>query len=623
MKSDSRCAAVAVSQRSFAMADDAYPPLLAATSLHESPAWIDEIDRFFSVSKRGSTLATEFRAGTTAFLATANNFVVNAHIMSHAGLDPERQLVSGAFAAGVTCIISGLLSNLPLGMVPSVGPNVYIAYSLVGPHLFEVHEALGISAACGLVLMVLSLTPVLRMILGLMPLSIKYGLLVGTGLLTAFIGLKSIGVIVPDQHGQDIVALGDLHSLPCLISLVSLIFTASMLYNAVTGAVLIGMLSATLVSWYLLDEWPAKFLSLQGLYCFELKFGMLATQQAWAEVASLLLMLLFSVSGAIIGSAKMAGLLAEDGSVRGSTAVFVCSGLGTMLSASLGTAPVFVSMSAAAGIRDGGRTGLVSVVIGIYSLLTAFVLSPLASAVPECAVSPVLVLVGVSMTGEAREIQWWNILDALPAFLCAIFQPFTYSVSNGIYAGCGMSIILFFSTGTFLSFCPSLHMYARATKRDILGEPTGQLHSRQTSLESAGAEEVAAGAIESPVVKAMHRYCGGASFGLDEDAGDLDIRTKLVRLGITSKYEALHLIEEASKFVGLDPAKMLEVVSERLEAGRNVESHYMGGVPGFETARTSQELHHLLPRRHSEQLDPVAVASKQRRNRWFRMGTHA
>ena len=609
------------------MVNQASSPLLATTPLHDNPAWVDEIDRYFSVSRRGSTLATEFRAGTTAFLATANNFVVNAHIMSHAGLDPERQLVSGAFAAGVTCIVAGLLSNLPLGMVPSVGPNVYIAYSLVGPHLFEVHEALGISAACGLVLAMLSLTPMLRMILGLMPLSIKYGLLVGTGLLTAFIGLKSIGVIVADK-GQDIVALGDLHSLPCLISMISLIFTASLLYNAVTGSVLIGMLTATLAAWYMLDDWPTRFVSVQGLHFFELSFGVLGTQTAWAEVASLLLMLLFSLSGAIIGSAKMAGLLAEDGSVRGSTAVFVSSGLGTILSAFLGTAPIFVSMSAAAGIRDGGRTGLVSIVIGLYSLLTAFVLSPVASAVPECAVSPVLVLVGVSMTGEAREIQWWNMLDALPAFLCAIFQPFTYSVSNGIYAGCGMSIILFFSTGTFLSYCPTLRMHAADSKVGILGEP--KLHLERQRSESSALLDTETGvvadqvAIESPLVKAMHRYCDGGPFGLEEDMDDdSDIRTKLIHLGISSKYEALHFIEQASKFVGLDPAKMMAVVSERLEAGRNVESHYMGGIPGFETAQTNQELmhQHALTRTHSEHLSPAEVASKLRRNRYFRAGT--
>jgi len=598
-------------------AEDSTSPLLAVEVSSSRPAWMQEIDRFFCVSFRGSTLATEFRAGTTAFLATANNFVVNAHIMQHAGLEPEEQLVSGAFAAGVTCIMCGFLSNLPLGMVPSVGPNVYIAYSLVGPHLFDVHQALGISAACGVVLTALSMTPALRMILGLMPLSIKYGLLVGTGLLTAFIGLKSIGVIVPDHHGQDIVALGDLHSLPCMIAMISLVFTASMLYNAVTGAVLIGMLGATLASWCLLNEWPSRFISLHGVHLFDLDFSMLASPLAWNEVAALLLMLLFSLSGAIIGSGKMAGLLSEDGSVRGSTAVFVCSGLGTVLSAMLGTAPIFVSMSAAAGIREGGRTGLVSVVIGIYSLLTAFVLSPLASAVPECAVSPVLVLVGVSMTGEAREIQWWNMLDALPAFLCAVFQPFTYSVSNGIYAGCGMSLVLFFSTGEFLAFFPSLRKWVVSD-----GAAESRVDLGPSDVEESALSRTSS--VESPMVKHMHQYLDDRKISVDpEDAADLDIRRRLIRLGFSSKYEALHLIEEASKFVGLDPAKMMEVVSDRLEAGRNVESHYMGGVPGFESAK-EDIARKVLERRHSEAWEPAVLASKRRPKTFmsFRAGSH-
>jgi len=221
--------------------------------------------------------------------------------------------------------------------------------------------------------------------------------------------------------------LGDLSSIPFFISATSLVLTASLLYRAVTGAVLLGMLSSTLLAWIYLDAWPTQIVAFQGLSWMMPNFYVLNQQQAWTELGSLLLMLLFSLSGAIIGTAKMAGLLQEDGGVRGSTAVYMSSGLGTALSAFLGTSPIFVSMSAAAGVRDGGRTGLVSLVIGIYSLLTAFVLSPLASAIPECAIAPVLVLVGVSMTGEAREIQWWNMLDALPAFLCAIFQPFTYS----------------------------------------------------------------------------------------------------------------------------------------------------------------------------------------------------
>ncbi|CAK9103090.1 unnamed protein product [Durusdinium trenchii] len=556
--------------------------------LEEPQPWTWAIDRYFSISLRGSTIATELRAGTTAFLATANNFVVNAHIMSHAGLHPETSLVSGAFAAGVTCILCGMLSNLPLGLVPSVGPNVYIAYSLVGPRLFSTQQALAISATSGVCLVLLSLTPLLRIVLGLMPLSIKYGLLVGTGLLTAFIGLKSIGVVTA---GEDIVALGDLNSTAFVISAASLVFTASLLYNAVTGAVLLGMLSSTLIAWIYLDDWPTKIFALQGLSFSMPNFDALSQQQAFSEIASLMLMLLFSLSGAIIGTAKMAGLLQEDGGVRGSTAVYMSSGLGTLLAAFLGTSPIFVSMSAAAGVRDGGRTGLVSLVIGVYSLLTAFVLSPLASAIPECAIAPVLVLVGVSMTGEAREIQWWNMLDALPAFLCAVFQPFTYSVSNGIYAGVAMSFILFFTTGSFLAYIPSFQKT----------EPRGLV------------EEVSAMIEHSP----QQRYSSPKVVPEEEDSDVAPVRQGLIHLGLSGKQEALHLLESAAEMLGLDSKKMMEVVLECLDAGRNVESHYMGGIPGFETAMADQELHrrHLFRRSSEHHMDAASIAARALRNR--------
>eukprot|EP00434_Breviolum_minutum_P022199 symbB.v1.2.019595.t3/scaffold1611.1/size109513/1 len=471
-------------------------PLLAFEFQPQSP-WKEAIDRYFCISLRGSSLTTELRAGDDVTFRC---------------LEPEKQLVSGAFAAGVTCILCGVLSNLPLGLVPSVGPNVYIAYSLVGPGLFSKEKALAISAMSGLFLVLLSLTPLLRIVLGLMPLSIKYGLLVGTGLLTAFIGLKSIGVVV--HGGEDIVALGDLSSIPFFISATSLVLTASLLYRAVTGAVLLGMLSSTLLAWIYLDAWPTQIVAFQGLSWMMPNFDVLNQQQAWTELGSLLLMLLFSLSGAIIGTAKMAGLLQEDGGVRGSTAVYMSSGLGTALSAFLGTSPIFASRCENAG--NG------------------------------------LVLVGVSMTGEAREIQWWNMLDALPAFLCAIFQPFTYSVSNGIYAGVAMSSILFFTTGSFLSYIPSFQK---------------------------------ADSVEVQEVRQMARLCSPQSA---HSGPSFPICTQEEE---SENAPALNLMESAAELLGLDSKKMMEVVLERLDAGRNVQSHYMGGIPGYETAITDQELH--------------------------------
>jgi len=524
------------------------------------------LDVLFCISMRGSTVSTEIRAGTTAFLATANNFIVNAHIMSHAGLDTGTSVVSGAFASAFACITSGILSNLPLGLVPSVGPNVFLAYSLVAKHVCTTDEALAISTACGVVLLVSSLTPAVKLALGLVPLSVKFGLVVGTGLLTALIGLKGIGVVIQDVNGNDIVALGRLDTLEVKISFLFLILSASMLHLAVKGAVLIGMLGATAVYWVASGDYPGSIFAPRLLSPHSVDFGVLASGTAWMQVGALLLMMVFSISGAVLGSARMAGLMREDGGVDGRTSVFVCCGAGTIVSGLLGSAPVFVSMSSAAGIRDGGRTGLVSVVIGIYSLLTAFLLSPLAAAIPKCAISPVLVLVGVSMTGEAAEIHWNNIQDALPAFLCAVFQPFTYSVANGIFAGVGVSCVLFFTTGGFIPYMPGL-------QRLLLGREV----AKQKVEDAPGQTSDIPSPVKTP--DTMERHGLGMIRGRSDPAF-ADFRDKLHDVGMGTTEQATWIIHEVAAHLGFDADAAQRIFEERMTAERNVKTHLAGGIPG-------------------------------------------
>lgn len=409
------------------------------------------LEHFFQVSARGSTLVTECRAGTTAFLAMVNNFILTAQIMSHAGMSKHDVVVSSALVSGFANIMNGLLSNQPLGLATSVGPNVFVAYSLVGEGDFDANGALAVSLACGALLGIFSLTPILQIMLGLIPLSVKQGLIMGTGLLCAFIGVKSVGVVVADTNGNNIVALGELAgNTEVVISVALLILIASLIHRNVKGGVLIGMLFGTFLYWLVSGEWPTSYIQISTPHLHALDLNVLLSGQTWPQVLALFLMLLFSIQGAVIGCGRMAGLLKEDGDVAGTSAVYVTCGFATVLSAILGSSPVIVSTAAGAGIRDGGRTGIVSIVVGLLCIFTALFFSPLASMMPHCATAPVLLLVGVVMLGEAKEVRWWNIQEALPAFLCAILQPFTYSVSNGIYAGVGMSFVLFFTTGSFL-----------------------------------------------------------------------------------------------------------------------------------------------------------------------------
>mmetsp|Transcript_96794 Transcript_96794/g.159394 ORF Transcript_96794/g.159394 Transcript_96794/m.159394 type:complete len:427 (+) Transcript_96794:1-1281(+) len=375
------------------------------------------------------------------------------------------------------------------------------------------------------------------------------------------------------------------------------------------------MLAGTVAYWVVSSEWPTSYVQLSQPHFRRLDFNVLLNQNAWPQVFALLLMLLFSISGAVIGCGRMAGLLKEDGGVAGSTAVYVTTGFSTMLSAWLGSSPVFISMSAAAGIRDGGRTGIVSIVIGLLSILTALFFSPLASTMPHCATAPVLLLVGFGMLGEAKEVRWWNTQEALPAFLCAIFQPFTYSVSNGIYAGVGMSFILFITTGSFLAYLPqefqkklgmlpleeaddsSINDFVNSATLPMLRQTSGNSFGRLATGEQAfvwgksGSLHVFNTAETSP-----HGPQAGMPMGQSNPSPAMHLqptsepclRSAFQRLAPRRK--AVQFLEGGAKTLGLNE-EARKTINFKLTSGgaRNVEGHWAGGVPAVksEAALTS------------------------------------
>jgi len=219
-------------------------------------------------------------------------------------------------------------------------------------------------------------------------------------------------------------------------------------------------------------------------------------------------------------------------------------------------------------------------------------------------VAPVLVLIGVSMMGEAKEVLWWNMQDALPAFLCAIFQPFTFSVANGIYVGVGMSFVLFFTTGTFLTYIPGLRAWYQGaegsqradtaavveTKSESTASPA---HRRLTRIRRAksysGSERKHSFASNQAVSSQVTREDTVTEWGEEEEEGGL--RGALRGVGHEARGKACRLIEQAATLLGLDAEAVQLVLEERFEAARNVEGHAIGGVAAFETERLLQGYH--------------------------------
>jgi len=331
--------------------------------------------------------------------------------------------------------------------------------------------------------------------------------------------------------------------------------------------VLMGMLGATLTYCTVAQDWPSSALSpsLPSFYTVDL--NVLMESRVWVHIVALLLMLMFSISGAMISSARMASLMRPDGGVNGNTSVYLCCGLATILSSTLGSSPVFVSMAASAGIHDGGRTGIVSIVIGIYSLLTSVLLSPLISMIPPCAISPVLLLVGVSMMGEAAHVEWKNIQEALPAFLCAIFQPFTFSVAHGINAGVGTSIVLFFTTGRFLLYMPGLRKrlglkeVGISSNEDLLlnvAQPSTTFDDQLDPMNTALDNLLDPLNVHNPFTRSV-----------SEPEPSSGVRGKLHTIGLDSRHHAEDLVDQVSMLIGFDKEEVHRVFEERLGTGRN------------------------------------------------------
>lgn len=296
------------------------------------------------------------------------------------------------------------------------------------------------------------------------------------------------------------------------------------------------------------------------------------TVTAWSNIVALHFMLVFMISSSIVSTARTAGLMAPAGSVRGRTSVFLVCGLATFISGALGSAPIFVSMAASAGVHDGGRTGIVSIVVGVYSLVTSLLLSTVVAGVPHCAIAPVLLLVGVSLMGEAHEVRWKDIVSALPAFFAAIFQPFTFSVAHGLHAGLGMSIILFVTTGRFILYMPRLQKRLGMDVVDHRGK-----FSRQETEESGG--------------KFSRQVSGETSYGgskTPENLPSSGVRRLLCQVGTGTRRQSEFFVDKAAGRLGFDVEEVHRIFEERLNVGRS--SNYI--QQALYTGRPSHHEHH-------------------------------
>ena len=389
----------------------------------------------FDLEKNGTTVRTELLAGLTTYVTMVYITFVNPAILAETGMDKGAVFVATCLAAAFGSAFMGLYANYPVALAPGMGLNAYFTYTVVKGLGISWQAALGAVFLSGILFLIVSVTPVRKWIINSISRSLKLAISVGIGFFLAVIGLQSAGVIIADP--TTLVTVGDLKSPGAAIAVLAFVLMGALSARKVHGAILIGVLAAYAAGLALglstfsgVASLPPSIapVLLQMDVASALDLGMAAI------VFTFLFVVLFDNTGTLIGVAHAAGMVQPDGSVPRIGRALAVDSTATMVGAALGTSSTTSYVESAAGVQAGGRTGLVAVTVAVLFLLTLF-LAPLAGSVPAFATAPALVFVGCLMIAGARDIDYADATEYVPAAVTIVSMPLTYSIADGIAFG--------------------------------------------------------------------------------------------------------------------------------------------------------------------------------------------
>jgi AGZA family xanthine/uracil permease-like MFS transporter len=411
------------------------------------------LERVFALKRNGTTIRTEVFAGFTTFLTMAYIVVVNPSILGQTGMPLAAVAAATCVAAGFGCILMGLVSNYPLALAPGMGLNAYFTFTVVKGLGVPWQTALGCVFLSGVAFLILTAVGARQLIVNAIPRSLFSAVAGGVGLFIAFIGFKDAGIVVASPATT--VTLGALVSPPVALSLIGLLAIAALQAWKVKGAILFGILGTTAAGWAMglvhlnpapvsLADMSATAFRLNIPGALNLKGGFGA---ALIEIVFVFLFVdLFDNVGTLVAVTKRAGFVQPDGTIPRLSRILFADSIATLVGALAGTSTVTSYVESAAGVEVGGRTGLTSVVVGLLFLLT-LLFAPLVQAIPAAATAPALILVGAMMMGALREVEWFEPIEAIPAFLTLIMIPLSFSIANGLAFGIVSHAVLTLVTG--------------------------------------------------------------------------------------------------------------------------------------------------------------------------------
>lgn len=418
------------------------------------------LEKLFGFNPQKHSVRTEIMAGITTFLTMAYILAVNPSILSETGMDKGALFTTTVIMSALPTIFMGLYAKLPLALAPGMGLNAFFAYTVCMIMGYSWQFALTAVFLEGLVFILLTVTNLREKIVDVIPETLKNAISAGIGLYIAFIGLKSAGIIVNNE--ATLVSLGNLASGSAPLGAIGIVLTSVLLVKNIKGALLFGILLTTLIGI------PLGVTNFEGIFSIPpsvepifLKFewDQVLTKDMVIIVFTLLFVDLFDCIGTVIGVTNRAGMVKADGKIPKLKEVFVVDSVSTTAGAVMGTSTVAVYVESAAGVNEGGRTGLTATVTGVCFLLALF-FAPLFLAIPAAATTPVLVLVGLMMMGSVQNVNFTDYSEAIPAFICILFMPLSYSISDGIVLGHLSYIFINLCSGNYRKM--SIGMYILA-----------------------------------------------------------------------------------------------------------------------------------------------------------------
>lgn len=408
------------------------------------------LDRVFKLTENNTNVKTEVIAGMTTFMTMAYILVVNPSILGDAGMDKDAVFAATAIAAFIGSCIMGFLANYPIALAPGMGLNAFFAYTVVLQMGYSWQFALCAVLIEGVIFILLTLTNVREKIIDCIPGVLKHAVTAGIGLYIAFIGLVNAGIV---QGGGAILQLGNMQSPTVVLAILGLVIAAVLLSRNVKGTFLLAMVVTTAIGIIAgLVQIPHALVSSVPslkpvfLQAFSVPVDQIFSLDMLVVVFTFLFVDLFDTVGCLVGVASKGNMLDENGKLPKAKEALFADAIATTTGSLLGTSTVTAYIESAAGIGEGGRTGLTAVTTGILFLLSLF-FAPIFTSIPPQATAPVLILVGVMMASSLLEIDFSDFTNAIPAFLTFAMMPLAYSIADGIIFGIISFTILKLATG--------------------------------------------------------------------------------------------------------------------------------------------------------------------------------